>query len=208
MVHREVTIHFVTGDKKAFGENGLHDSLSKQIGEGSEVILHPDLVSVMKEVVTPEMHKWEEIRKIIERDKVSEFASAIEDRLEKLVYFEIDSPQGLNLPPDAFGITVESYASPENVSVEGVWKTKSDTALIEVAFDVDCELELFVEKIDAVHSDEWEGMRVYELDWNNSVSQVGVNRMLAVSAYLEIVLDEWEPESLEIVRVTGKDEVS
>ena len=208
MVDRGVIIHFVTGDKKAFGEKVLHGSLSKQICEGSEVILHPDLASVMKEVVTPEMDKWEEIRRTIENGRASEFASAIEGRLDELVHFEIDSPQLLNIPPDASGITIDSYGNPEDISVEGAWRTKSDTALIEVAFEVECEIEFFVEKIDAVHSDQWEGMSVYELDWNNSVSQVGANRVLTVSAYLEINLGSWEADSLEIVRASGKEQVS
>ena len=209
IVNREVTIHFVTGDRKAFGKHELLDSLSAQIGQNVQVLIHPDIGSAMKQVVTPEMQELEKIRDDIENNRRPGFRiwAVIEGQLDKLTEFEIEPSEGLNIPQEASGISVETCATPENVIVVGVWKTGSGTALIEVEFDVECQLEFFVDKFEAVHSDDWEDMSVYDLHWNESVSHVGANRILEVSAYLELDLKDWEPGSLEVVHVVGKDGV-
>lgn len=203
MVSRDVTIHFVSGDRKAFGKSKLLDSLADQVPDG-KVCIHPDIGTVMEQIVTPKMQELETLRSDLENNKIC-VSTVIEDRLDALIEFKIEHSDSLNIPQESLDVSVEEYGTPENVSVVGTWKTGEDTALIAVEFDVECQLEFFVDKFEAVHSDDWEEMSVYDLHWNKAVAHVGANRILEVSAYLEIDFPDLEPGSLKVVHVTGKD---
>ena len=133
----DIEVHFVTGDKKAFGDD-KKDRLLCQVGSASCVFIHYDMQTLIVDVVHPQQVVKSELRRLtkdIQEGRIPqiELLSVIESKMTSLLPYEIAEPDSVDLPVDSDGASIESYLSTiEQFDINELWKTKSETIMVEI----------------------------------------------------------------------------
>jgi predicted nucleic acid-binding protein len=201
---------YLTNNYKDFAskDNELHEDL---IDELEEERLHTDSINIYAslgefndKVTKLYLNQADQFRDRLKQDEFEDFNLKLV--IDNFLFEEFDGSELTNYqgyaPYANDNPTVDGFNDDYEIKDVSVRKLSFDEYVVDVEFDLDTELDFFVDKSDYWSSEDTE-FNVIDLDWNDHVVHVSNSAILPISMTL-IINSKLECLSIEISKIDEK----